>query len=90
MDRISVAKGHMIGHGMGLSHHELPFICPADETVWEEGMVVALEIGLGEQEYGFSDLEDNYLVTADGCERLSPCPRNLWQEKEAEPGPASW
>jgi len=78
MDRISVAKGHMIGHSMGLSHHELPFICPADETVWEAGMVVALEIGLGEEEYGFSDLEDDFLVGAEGCERLTPCPRDLW------------
>jgi Xaa-Pro aminopeptidase len=81
MDRISVEKGSMIGHGMGFNHHELPFICPADHTRWEEGMVVAVEIGLGEEEYGFSDLEDNFLVTADGCERLTPVERNLWQDQ---------
>jgi len=42
-------------------------------------MVVALEIGLGEDAFGFSDLEDDYLVTSEGCERLTPVSRDLWQ-----------
>ncbi len=43
-------------------------------------MVVAVEFGLGEEAYGFSDLEDNFAVTPDGCERLTPLARDLWQK----------
>jgi Xaa-Pro dipeptidase len=78
MDRVSVEKGSMIGHGLGFQHPEAPYICPSDETVWVEGMVGAIEFGLGTIETGFSDLEDDFLVTEDGCEILTPLQRNIW------------
>ena len=67
----------MIGHGTGFTVHELPFICPGDETVWTEGMVGALEIALGDEEPGYIEWEDDFLVTQDGCRMLTPMERRL-------------
>ena len=42
-----------------------------------EGMVLAIEPGIYWPEGGGLRLEDNFLVTADGAEKLSPVPRRL-------------
>jgi len=78
MDRESVEKGSMIGHGLGFQHPEAPYITPQDETVWVEGMVGAIEIGLGSHKIGFSDLEDVFVVTEKGCEVLTSFPREIY------------
>ena len=65
-----------VGHGIGLSLHELPFINAAATTVLEEGMVFALEPGVYAAEIGCSRPEDMILVTADGAERLTLYPRD--------------
>lgn len=59
------------GHGLGLSHPEPPyFVRESDETV-VEGDVVAIEPGLFVTGVGGMRYEHNYLVTADGFERLT-------------------
>jgi Xaa-Pro dipeptidase len=75
MDRISAKAGSMIGHAIGFAKHEDPFITPTDQTVWETNMTGAVEFGLGEPEYGYADFEDNFVVTEEGCEVMSPGPR---------------
>ena len=75
MDRISAKAGSMIGHAIGFANHEDPFITPTDQTVWETNMTGAVEFGLGEPQYGYADFEDNFVVTGDGCEVMSPGPR---------------
>jgi len=73
-----------IGHGVGLSHHEKPWITRAYSLEHpipiEEGMHIALETFYGEGEYG-ARIEQQVIVTADGhqvitkwpCEKLMVC-----------------
>jgi Xaa-Pro dipeptidase len=73
-----------IGHGVGLSHHEKPWITRAyslDHPVpIEQGMHIALETFYGEGEYG-ARIEQQIIVTPDGhnvitkwpCEELLVC-----------------
>jgi Xaa-Pro aminopeptidase len=62
---------HHAGHGLGLTHPEAPyFVRHADETLLA-GDVVTLEPGLYIPDKGGIRIEHNYLITADGYERLS-------------------
>ena len=76
-DAISAKKGAMIGHGIGFTVHEFPLISPADQTAWVEGMCGALEISFGDDELGYIEWEDDFLVTADGVKNLTPLPRRI-------------
>jgi Xaa-Pro aminopeptidase len=72
-DRAGVAEHfpHHAGHGLGLSHPEAPyFVRHADETLLA-GDVVTLEPGLYISGVGGIRIEHNYLIAADGSERLS-------------------
>lgn len=66
---------HHAGHGIGLHPHEAPFLIPGSSEVLEEGMVVALEPGVYVPEVGGVRIEDNYLIRADGPQRLTLFPR---------------
>jgi Xaa-Pro aminopeptidase len=60
-----------LGHGLGLSLFELPFLGPSDDSLMEEGMVFALEPMLVRYGLGTAVVEESVLVTADGAEVLS-------------------
>lgn len=62
---------HGLGHGFGLEIHETPFLSPAFDGVLKSGMVITIEPGIYLPGEGGVRLEDDYLVTADGCEKLS-------------------
>src|SRR5947209_19560440 len=63
--------GHHAGHGLGLMHPEAPYLVRhADETL-VAGDVVTLEPGLYVPNVGGIRIENNYLITASGYERLS-------------------
>ncbi len=67
--------GGRVGHGLrntgGLSVH------PDNHTVIEPGMLFSCEPMFG-NEWGFFDLEDQFLVTERGCERLhKPAPAEI-------------
>ena len=68
---------HRTGHGLGLEVHEPPSIGPGDDTLAEEGMVVAIEPGIYDFSIGAFRIEDNIVVTSDGFERLNSCSREL-------------
>jgi Xaa-Pro dipeptidase len=59
-----------LGHGLGLSLHEAPFIAAHTDTVLEPGMVLAVEPIYRRGEMGFH-LEDNLIVTRDGVENMT-------------------
>jgi Xaa-Pro aminopeptidase len=59
-----------LGHGLGLSLHEEPFIAAHSETVLEEGMVLAIEPIYRIGDIGFH-LEDNLIVTSNGVENMT-------------------
>jgi Xaa-Pro aminopeptidase len=65
---------HPICHGIGARAHEPPFAHRAMPVTIEEGMVLALEPGVYWPHGGGLRLEDNYLVTATGNEKLSSYP----------------
>lgn len=66
-----------LGHGLGLSLHEEPYIAAHADTVIEEGMVFAIEPVYQEGSIGYH-IEDNVLVTRDGIENLTTeLPRQL-------------
>lgn len=72
-ERAGVADSfpHHAGHGLGLMHPEAPFFVRHSNEMLLEGDVVTLEPGLYIAGVGGLRIERNYLVSAQGHERLS-------------------
>jgi Xaa-Pro aminopeptidase len=71
---------HGTGHGLGLDVHEAPRISRAESghvTTLAPGMVFTIEPGAYLEGTGGVRLEDDVLVTTDGCEVLTMCPSDL-------------
>ena len=65
---------HPVAHGVGARAHEPPYAHQAGSGTIEEGMVLAIEPGIYWEGGGGLRLEDNFLITATGAEKLSPFP----------------
>jgi len=65
---------HPICHGVGARAHEPPYAHQAGGGTIEEGMVLAIEPGCYWDGGGGLRVEDNFLITADGAEKLSSFP----------------
>jgi Xaa-Pro dipeptidase len=65
---------HPICHGVGARAHEPPYPHQAGGGTIEAGMVLAIEPGCYWQGGGGLRVEDNFLITETGAERLSPFP----------------
>jgi Xaa-Pro aminopeptidase len=65
---------HPICHGVGARAHEPPYPHQAAGGVFEESMVLAIEPGAYWEGGGGLRVEDNFLVTADGSQKLSSFP----------------
>jgi Xaa-Pro aminopeptidase len=65
---------HPICHGVGARAHEPPYPHQAGSGEFEEGMVLAVEPGIYWEGGGGLRVEDNFLVTAGGLEKLSAFP----------------
>jgi Xaa-Pro aminopeptidase len=63
---------HPVCHGVGARAHEPPYAHQAGGGTIEAGMVLAIEPGVYWPEGGGLRVEDNFLVTAEGAEQLSP------------------
>ena len=68
---------HPICHGVGARAHEPPYAHQAGGGTVEAGMVLAIEPGVYWPEGGGLRVEDNFLVTPNGCEKLSPFPDGI-------------
>lgn len=73
-------RGYALGHGLGISLHEDPIMFFAGpglgpNTTFKEGMVLAVETWSGKKGGNFGiRLEEDILVTKDGCEVLTKWP----------------
>jgi Xaa-Pro aminopeptidase len=65
---------HPIAHGVGARAHEPPYAHQAGGGTVEAGMVLAIEPGAYWEGGGGLRLEDNFLITSDGAEKLSSFP----------------
>jgi Xaa-Pro aminopeptidase len=68
---------HPICHGIGARAHEPPYPHLAGGGVFEEGMVLAIEPGMYWEGGGGLRVEDNFVITAAGPEKLSPFPDGI-------------
>jgi len=66
-----------VGHGVGLEVDEYPFLAPRFEQDLLPGMVFALEPKIFHPGKGVTGIEDTYLVTDDGTERLTVTEREI-------------
>jgi Xaa-Pro dipeptidase len=68
---------HRTGHGLGLEGHEPPFACEGDTTILEPGMTFTVEPGVYLPGKGGVRVEDDVVITPDGCESLTTFDREL-------------
>ena len=68
---------HGLGHGLGMDIHEAPRLRKGSDVALRPGMVVTVEPGIYLPDWGGIRIEDDVLVTPDGCEVLTHVPRAL-------------
>ncbi len=67
--------GHGLGHGIGLEVHEPPGLSPLSQDTLETGMVVTIEPGIYFTGYGGVRIEDDVIITDEGCEVITAFPK---------------
>lgn len=70
-------KAGFIGHGVGLELNEAPVFAPRSKDVLAEGMVFALEPKFVIPQVGAVGVENTFVVTADGIEKLTQCAEEI-------------
>jgi D-alanyl-D-alanine dipeptidase len=68
---------HRIGHGIGLTTHEPPYMIEGEEHLLEPGMCFSIEPGIYLTGRFGVRIEDIVTVTADGGRRLNQTPREI-------------
>ena len=70
---------HSTGHGLGILVHDNLAISPRSETILKEGMVFTVEPGIYIEGLGGVRIEDDVVVTKDGCEILTKASKKLFK-----------
>jgi Xaa-Pro dipeptidase len=71
MERAGLPPYHFVGHGLGVTLHEEPFVHSRTSVPLEENMVLCIEpLTFVDGRFGVQ-IEDEVLITADGCEPIT-------------------
>ena len=70
-------KAKFIGHGIGLEINEMPVLAPRMKQELEPGMVFALEPKIVLPGIGPVGIENSWVVTAEGVEKLTLCKEEI-------------
>lgn len=68
---------HSLGHGVGLNVHDHPALSPSYDFFLKENMVVTVEPGIYVPNKGGVRIEDDVIVTKDGCEVITSASKEL-------------
>jgi Xaa-Pro dipeptidase len=68
---------HRVGHGLGLSEHEEPYLRFDNELVLQEGMVYTIEPGVYVPGLGGFRHSDTVILTKDGSFSITQYPRDI-------------
>jgi Xaa-Pro aminopeptidase len=68
---------HRVGHGLGLSEHEEPYLRFDNDLILEEGMVYTIEPGVYVPELGGYRHSDTVILTKNGSKSITHYPRDL-------------
>lgn len=68
---------HRVGHGLGLDEHEPPYLTSDNRAPLQAGMVFSVEPGIYLPGRFGVRIEDTFLVTETGGQRLSECSREI-------------
>ena len=72
------AFGHGLGHSLGRAVHDGPgFSVRTESLVLQPGMVLTVEPGIYLEDWGGVRIEEDILVTEEGCEILTSLPNSL-------------
>jgi Xaa-Pro aminopeptidase len=69
--------GHGLGHSLGIDVHDGPLFTKRSEYVLAPGMVGTIEPGIYIEGWGGVRIEDDVVVTEDGCEILTHASKEL-------------
>lgn len=69
--------GHGLGHGLGIEVHEMPSVSQRMDVELPAGVIVTIEPGIYVEGLGGVRIEDDILVTKNGCEVLNKSPKEL-------------
>jgi len=69
--------GHGLGHGLGLEVHATPVLSQRSQDILEPGHVVTIEPGIYIPNWGGVRIEDDALITQNGCKILTKSPKEL-------------
>lgn len=70
-------QARFVGHGIGLEINEAPVLAPRMKQELEPGMVFALEPKIVLPGIGPVGIENSWVVTADGVEKLTDCAEEI-------------
>lgn len=71
-------KCGFVGHGVGLELDEYPVLAPLDHLI-QKNMTIAVEPKMVFPGAGVVGIEDTFLTTEDGAQRLTKLPREIWR-----------
>lgn len=69
--------GHSLGHSFGIDIHESPRFAAGDDSVLEPGVCITVEPGIYLPGRFGVRIEDNLIITEEGCENITTSPKQL-------------